>query len=81
MNLIQRVRSSEYVNWILQGDSGGPLQSIDVGENGSSVFTQFGITSFGTGFCGDKDKPAVYTRVSEYIPWIERTVWPMDDEC
>jgi transmembrane serine protease 9 len=54
------------------GDSGGPLQTQNQGNAG--MYTQFGITSFGR-FCGDKDTPGVYTRVSKYIPWIEKIVW------
>lgn len=38
------------------------------------MFMQFGITSFGK-FCGDKDTPGVYTRVSKFISWIEGIVW------
>jgi len=55
------------------GDSGGPLQiknKID-----PEMWTQFGIISFGQ-FCGDKETPGVYTRVSKYIKWIENIVWP-----
>jgi len=54
------------------GDSGGPLQIENV-EN-SGMYTQFGITSFGK-YCGDKYTPGVYTKVSNYIPWIEKIVW------
>jgi len=55
------------------GDSGGPLQvknKID-----PTMWTQFGVISFGQ-FCGNKETPAVYTRVSHYITWIEDIVWP-----
>lgn len=56
-----------------QGDSGGPLQIQNVYN--PTMYTQFGVTSFGK-FCGDKDAPGVYTRVSKYISWIEGIVWP-----
>ncbi len=50
-----------------QGDSGGPLvYRTNVGE----PFYQIGITSFGTKECGT-GTPAVYTRVSAYLDWIE----------
>lgn len=59
-----------------QGDSGGPLQIYH-----SDIFcsyTQIGVTSFGKG-CGTVNFPGIYTRVSEYIDWIEGIVWPDDD--
>lgn len=58
---------------ILQGDSGGPLQIISFDYAG--MYTQIGITSFGK-FCGDKNAPGVYTKVSKYTSWIEEIVWP-----
>jgi secreted trypsin-like serine protease len=47
-----------------QGDSGGPL-ICEV--NGKS--TVIGITSWGIG-CSQAKYPGVYTKVSEYITWI-----------
>jgi secreted trypsin-like serine protease len=47
-----------------QGDSGGPLVRIQGGEK-----ILVGIVSNGYG-CAYKDIPAVYTRVSFYLPWI-----------
>ncbi|XP_060835014.1 serine protease snake-like isoform X3 [Rhopalosiphum padi] len=54
------------------GDSGGPLQLEH--DNYTGMYTQYGITSFGK-FCGDKDTPGIYTRVSKYIAWIEKIVF------
>lgn len=51
------------------GDSGGPLV-ISGRPN-----IQIGITSFGKGCGGFKDSPGVYTRVSNYIPWIEEVAF------
>lgn len=51
-----------------QGDSGGPLQIRN------EILYLVGITSFGKA-CGVANSPAVYTRVSYYIPWIEQIVW------
>ncbi|XP_049628491.1 chymotrypsin-C [Suncus etruscus] len=49
------------------GDSGGPLNCQS--ENGS--WEVRGIVSFGSGLgCNTLKKPAVYTRVSAYIDWI-----------
>ncbi|XP_021921296.1 venom protease-like [Zootermopsis nevadensis] len=55
-----------------KGDSGGPLH-IRLSEP-YCMFDVMGITSFGT-ICGSKNAPAVYTRVSHYVPWIESIVW------
>ncbi|KAL5242096.1 hypothetical protein ACI65C_009506 [Semiaphis heraclei] len=55
------------------GDSGGPLQVNH--PNYTCMSSQIGITSFGK-YCGNRDTPGIYTRVSNYVPWIERIVWP-----
>jgi secreted trypsin-like serine protease len=34
------------------------------------MYIQYGVTSFGK-FCGDKDTPGIYTKVANYISWIE----------
>ncbi|CAJ0602573.1 unnamed protein product [Cylicocyclus nassatus] len=56
------------------GDSGGPL----LAKAGDGKLVQVGITSFGAaGFQGLLDQntyPGVYTRVSPYIPWIEKVI-------
>lgn len=49
------------------GDSGGPLMAFDDMQN---VF-QIGVLSWGSEKCGEGGFPAVYTRVSSYVPWIE----------
>ena len=51
-----------------QGDSGGPLFLTETALNDSP---QVGVTSFGYD-CGDADLPGVYTRVSQYLGWIEQ---------
>ncbi len=52
-------------------DSGSPLLVAGSGvAGGGSNFVQVGITSFGIG-CADPDYPGVFTRVSEYVDWIE----------
>ncbi|KAJ8965353.1 hypothetical protein NQ314_004193 [Rhamnusium bicolor] len=54
------------------GDSGGPLQILS--KKYYCMYSIIGVTSFGR-FCGYAYSPAIYTRVSSYIPWIESVVW------
>ncbi|XP_011641772.1 serine protease snake-like [Pogonomyrmex barbatus] len=56
-----------------QGDSGGPLQRVLA--NPYCMYSVVGVTSFGK-FCAFKSSPAIYTRVSSYLDWIESIVWP-----
>jgi secreted trypsin-like serine protease len=58
---------------VFQGDSGSPIQVTS--KNNRCLFYIMGITSFGKK-CGDEGLPAVYTRVSHYLDWIEGIVWP-----
>ncbi|EDV91460.1 spaetzle-processing enzyme [Drosophila grimshawi] len=53
-----------------QGDSGGPLMiKSDVGEQ--QVFFVTGVVSYGPTPCGLQGWPGVYTRVGNYIDWVE----------
>ncbi|XP_076253254.1 serine protease snk-like, partial [Rhynchophorus ferrugineus] len=58
----------EEVKDTCNGDSGGPL-SYKIEDTHYIA----GITSFGKA-CGLVNVPAVYTRVSAYVPWIESIV-------
>lgn len=55
-----------------KGDSGGPLEYLDLED----VHRVIGITSVGKS-CG-YGVPGVYTRVYNYLEWIEETVWPSE---
>ncbi|XP_075165961.1 trypsin-1-like [Haematobia irritans] len=50
-----------------QGDSGGPLHVNNVDLN---TYHLVGVVSWGEG-CARKGYPGVYTRVSEYLQWID----------
>jgi len=50
------------------GDSGGPLVMRASGEE--TPWHQIGVVSFGTSKCA-KNKPGVYTRVVEFLGWME----------
>jgi len=50
-----------------EGDSGGPL----VVKSSNGRYTLAGVISWGIG-CGDRNRPGVYTRISEFRSWIKR---------
>ena len=54
------------------GDSGGPLIWKDCADD---PYYQIGLVSFGTKDCA-KGTPGVYTRVAEYMDWIESKLQP-----
>lgn len=55
-----------------QGDSGGPLQIIL--KEPYCMYSIIGVTSTGK-FCGYANAPAIYTKTSNYLDWIESIVW------
>lgn len=54
-----------------QGDSGGPL--IAYLDYGVTWYSVIGVTSLGK-LCGSIT-PGIYTRVYNYVPWIQDVVW------
>lgn len=50
-----------------EGDSGGPL----VVKSTNGRYSLAGVISWGIG-CGDRNRPGVYTRISEFKSWIKR---------
>lgn len=58
-----------------EGDSGGPLMYRYTTENEENWIC-IGVVSFGVGRCGSEQQPGVYTRVSEYLPWILDNIKP-----
>lgn len=59
-----------------QGDSGAPLMGINKGDNGLSKPYWYiaGIVSFGVSPCANNEWPGVYTRLIDYVNWIENAV-------
>lgn len=55
-----------------QGDSGGPLV-LPIFDNGQFPVYQIGIVSYGIG-CARTNTPGVYTRVQNFIDWIQEKV-------
>lgn len=55
-----------------QGDSGGPLQIVL--SDPYCMYSLIGVTSFGK-FCGFNNSPAVYSKVSSFLEWIEEVTW------
>ncbi|EFX79661.1 hypothetical protein DAPPUDRAFT_244721 [Daphnia pulex] len=54
---------------VCQGDSGGPL--IVQPTEGSTAWTQVGITSFGLSCPAEANKPSVYANVALFRKWID----------
>lgn len=55
-----------------KGDSGGPMMHY-FGSGTKYRFYQIGVVSYGIG-CARVDTPGVYTRVPEFVDWIQYVV-------
>ncbi|KAG5334970.1 EAST protease, partial [Acromyrmex charruanus] len=53
-----------------RGDSGGPLMALERIADGTGKWTAVGVVSFGPSPCGMQGWPGVYTKVSDFVPWI-----------
>lgn len=60
-----RTGGNQDVHDACQGDSGGPLVCMI-----DKRMTLLGIISWGLG-CGQKDVPGIYTKVTNYLDWIQ----------
>ncbi|CAG9568397.1 unnamed protein product [Danaus chrysippus] len=57
-----------------KGDSGGPLiQPFYNQEKKVYYFYQIGVIAYGR-YCADAGYPGVYSRVTYYMPWIQRQI-------
>lgn len=54
------------------GDSGGPLMHYD---RRRIAWTLSGIVSTGPKGCGTPGVPGIYTRVDQYIDWIDQNIY------
>lgn len=59
-----------------RGDSGGPLIALDSSNKMRVYYFISGVVSFGPTPCGLQGWPGVYTRVSEYVDWIQQNLEP-----
>ncbi|XP_070504161.1 spaetzle-processing enzyme-like [Chironomus tepperi] len=58
-----------------KGDSGGPLMKL-TNKDGELFWVLYGVVSYGATPCGIEGNPAVYTKVDQYIDWIESKLKP-----
>lgn len=58
-----------------RGDSGGPLMKL-MNKNQQLFWVLYGIVSYGAYPCGQKNIPGVYTKVDQYVDWIQFKLRP-----
>ncbi|XP_055903205.1 serine protease easter-like isoform X2 [Eupeodes corollae] len=59
-----------------RGDSGGPLIGLDSSNKMRVYYFLAGVVSFGPTPCGLQGWPGVYTKVSDYVDWIQQNIEP-----
>ncbi|XP_072380108.1 clotting factor G beta subunit-like [Diabrotica undecimpunctata] len=60
-----------------QVDSGSPLQiNRKTSDEKPCMYDAVGVSSFGPRNCDKKGLPTAFTRISNYIKWIQVNVWP-----
>lgn len=57
-----------------RGDSGGPLMFFEDSDQLNLRWYVAGIISFGYKICGTVGIPSIYTKVSSYMPWIQKII-------
>lgn len=57
-----------------RGDSGGPLMGTHKDSRGQAYWYLAGLVSYGPSPCGMEGWPGVYTKVANYLDWIEQTI-------
>ncbi|CAG9864175.1 unnamed protein product [Phyllotreta striolata] len=76
VNLIdsQICAGGEEIKDSCKGDSGGPLMRLTITPPDDIRWRQEGIVSYGHEHCGTRNFPAVYTKVVDFLPWIENVI-------
>jgi hypothetical protein len=64
--------NDELYKSVCRGDDGGPF--VCPLKNNPSIWIQYGIASNNAGCDPDGGPPSLFTRVSHYIDWIEKTI-------
>ncbi|KAF5298245.1 hypothetical protein FQR65_LT09756 [Abscondita terminalis] len=57
-----------------KGDSGGPIMYEDKFTSDDSRWYTVGVTSFGAEPCATKGIPAIYTKITPYLEWINSVI-------
>ncbi|NXO02393.1 PRS57 protease, partial [Rhinopomastus cyanomelas] len=64
-------------NMLCGASTNATLQGVCAGDSGGPLIFQkkvYGIVSFSGARCGDRRYPDIYTKISNYIDWVHRTM-------